>query len=83
MSYRTFAAFALALGAAFASPAANAGQTLTLDARLARPVMKNGVAARNYLRIGLGGCRPEPAQGRTPVNVALVIDRSGDRKSVV
>jgi Ca-activated chloride channel family protein len=79
MTYRTIAALALALGAALAAaPAARADEaTITLDAKLAQPVMKDGVAAKNYLRIGLAGCRPEPNQGRTPVNVALVIDRSG------
>jgi Ca-activated chloride channel family protein len=56
---------------------ARAGEGLTLDARLAQPVMKDGAASKNYLRVALGGCRPEPAQGRTPVNVAFVIDRSG------
>jgi Ca-activated chloride channel family protein len=75
------AAFALALGGALAAPAANAdqgaGQTIKLDARLAQPVMKDGATSKNYLRVALGGCRPEPTQGRTPVNVAFVIDRSG------
>ncbi len=84
MSYRTLAlalvlllALALTLGGAPTAPSALAGDTITLDARLAQPVMKDGVAARNYLRVAVGGCRPEPAKGRTPVNVAFVIDRSG------
>lgn len=71
------AVIAVAAGALLASQAAAASEALTLDARLARSVMKDGVAAKNYLRVALGGCRPEPAQGRTPVNVAFVIDRSG------
>lgn len=58
-------------------PSARAADAIALDARLAQPVMKDGAAAKNYLRVGLGGCRPEPATGRTPVNVAFVIDRSG------
>ena len=81
MRYRMLAAFALALGGALAAPAAYADQTgdqtIKLDARLAQPVMKDGAASKNYLRVALGGCRPEPTQGRTPVNVAFVIDRSG------
>ena len=39
--------------------------------------MKDGEAQKNYLRVALGGCRPEPTEKRTPVNVAFVIDRSG------
>jgi Ca-activated chloride channel family protein len=78
MRYRnTFAALVLALCGALVAPAAGAEPAVKLDARLAQPVMKDGKAARNYLRVGLGGCRPEPTQGRTPVNVAFVIDRSG------
>ncbi len=77
MSHRAFAAVLLALGSLIASPAAVADQTITLDARLAQPVMKDGAAQKNYLRVALGGCRPEPNENRTPVNVAFVIDRSG------
>jgi Ca-activated chloride channel homolog len=54
-----------------------AGQKIGLDARLALPVMKTGAAQKNYLRVALQGCQPEPNQARTPVNVAFVIDRSG------
>jgi Ca-activated chloride channel family protein len=39
--------------------------------------MKSGEGHKNYLRISLQGCKPEPSQTRTPVNVAFVIDRSG------
>jgi Ca-activated chloride channel homolog len=77
MTYRALGAFALALCASIAAPAAGANQSITLDARLAQPVMKDGVAQKNYLRVAVGGCRPQPAQNRTPVNVAIVIDRSG------
>ena len=54
-----------------------AGQKIELDARLAQPVMKGGELQKNYLRVALKGCTPEPNQSRTPVNVAFVIDRSG------
>jgi Ca-activated chloride channel homolog len=77
MPYRVIAALAFVLGGILAAPVAHASDAITLDARLAQPVMKDGAAARNYLRVGLGGCRPEPAVSRTPVNVAFVIDRSG------
>lgn len=77
ISCRNLGAFALALCGTIASPIASAGQPITLDARLAQPVMQDGVAQKNYLRVALGGCRPEPTQNRTPVNVTFVIDRSG------
>jgi Ca-activated chloride channel homolog len=54
-----------------------ADPSITLDARLAQPVMKEGTAQKNYLRVSLAGCQPEPNATRTPVNVAFVIDRSG------
>jgi Ca-activated chloride channel homolog len=79
--YRAFALLGLALTCAFPAPGARASE-ITLDARLAQPVMKDGAAARNYLRVALGGCRPEPAQSRTPVNVAFVIDRSGSMQGL-
>jgi Ca-activated chloride channel family protein len=56
--------------------AAGADGALTLTARLANSVMKSGGDGKNYLRIGLDGCKPEPDAARTPVNVAFVIDRS-------
>jgi Ca-activated chloride channel homolog len=79
MCYRTWAALALtlALGSVSAKSSALAADAITLDARLAQSVMKDGAATRNYLRVAVGGCRPEPAKDRTPVNVAFVIDRSG------
>ncbi|MBX9588598.1 MAG: VWA domain-containing protein [Hyphomonadaceae bacterium] len=77
MSHHAFGAFVLALAGLAAAPAARAHETITLDARLAQPVMQEGRAQKNYLRVALGGCRPEPNTSRTPVNVAFVIDRSG------
>jgi Ca-activated chloride channel family protein len=77
---------AIALGLALCQPFKSAPaqaeplsepQGLMLEARLAKPVMKDGVAGKNYLRVGLGGCRAESNGPRTPVNIAFVIDRSG------
>jgi Ca-activated chloride channel family protein len=62
---------------ALTMPAARAGEGIKLEARLAQPVMKSGEGHKNYLRVALQGCKPEPSQTRTPVNVAFVIDRSG------
>jgi Ca-activated chloride channel family protein len=77
MSHRALRTVAFAFGSIVASTAAMASQNITLDARLAQPVMKEGVTQKNYLRVSLCGCRPEPNANRTPVNVAFVIDRSG------
>jgi Ca-activated chloride channel homolog len=78
MTLRTLSASALlACGILLAPHTALADPPVTLEARLAQPVMQDGVASKNYLRIGLQGCKPEPSQHRTPVNVSLVIDRSG------
>lgn len=77
MSHRTFLAWVFALASFTAAPAAIADPGITLDARLAQPVMKEGTAQKNYLRVSLGGCQPEPNNNRTPVNVSFVIDRSG------
>jgi Ca-activated chloride channel family protein len=76
MTYRTIAAFALALSSAFAVPV-EAGEPIGLEARLANPVMKAGEGTKNYLRVALQGCKPEPKESRTPANIAFVIDRSG------
>jgi Ca-activated chloride channel family protein len=63
--------------ALFAALGAQAGEPIRLETRLANPVMKGGEAHKNYLRIALQGCKPEPTENRTPVNISFVIDRSG------
>jgi Ca-activated chloride channel family protein len=77
MSNRTLGAVAAALASLIAASPAGADRSITLDARLAQPAMKEGVAQKNYVKVALKGCEPEPAQNRPPVNVAFVIDRSG------
>src|SRR5262245_25742917 len=77
MTYCTISALAVALCSLALAAPAEAGQAMELEARLANPVMKHGEGAKNYLRVALQGCKPEPNQTRTPVNVAFVIDRSG------
>jgi Ca-activated chloride channel homolog len=53
----------LALGLiAVAGTPTSAAQPIKLDARLAQPVMKGGDAQKNYLRVALQGCKPEPSQ---------------------
>jgi Ca-activated chloride channel family protein len=82
MTLRTIGACALVLLSLSVAAPAEAGQPITLEARLAHPVMKGGEAHKNYLRVALQGCRPEPSQSRTPVNVAFVIDRSGSMQGM-
>ena len=77
MSHRTIGLCALVFAGALVASTAQAGEPIGLEARLAQPVMKGGEGHKNYLRVALQGCKPEPAQNRTPVNVAFVIDRSG------
>jgi Ca-activated chloride channel family protein len=58
---------------------AAAGQDgLEVDARLGHSVLRQGSKQRVYLRVGLRGIHnPSGEVERAPVNVALVIDRSG------
>ncbi len=78
MMLRTIAGFLAAFsGCLFPTITPAADKPITLDARLAQPVMLAGEKQRNFLRIGLNGCKPERTSNRTPVNVAFVIDRSG------
>ena len=78
MTHRVLLAFAVAaLSVPQIAAPARADQPIKLEARLAQPVMKEGEGHKNYLRVALQGCKPEPSQTRTPVNVAFVIDRSG------
>ncbi len=50
---------------------------LILDASLSTPVIHRDRTQTVYLRIGLTGFDLEPAGKRAPVNLGLVIDRSG------
>src|SRR5262245_31072217 len=77
MTFRTTTAVAIAAGLFLSTSAAPADTPITLEAKLAQPVMKTGEKQQNYLRIGLNGCEPKRSDNRTPVNVAFVIDRSG------
>jgi Ca-activated chloride channel family protein len=53
------------------------GFQVRLDAALAQPVLRAGQKQTTFLKVGLTGSRMESARARAPVNVALVIDRSG------
>ena len=54
---------------------------LTLDASLSTPCIHRDRTQTVYLRIGLTGFDLEPAGKRAPVNLGLVIDRSGSMGS--
>ena len=51
--------------------------TITLTAETDRPVMLAGEKQTVYLRVGLTGCDGKWLKERAPVNVAIVIDKSG------
>lgn len=64
--------------ALFAAPAAAAPVRLAVDA--GKPLMKaGGATAKNYLKVGLIG-EAEPGTERVPVNLSLVLDRSGSMR---
>ena len=67
---------ALSLG--FSSPPARAGEPpFEINAATERGVLKAGETQRVHLRIAIKGVRTPSGKQRAPMNVALVIDRSG------
>jgi Ca-activated chloride channel family protein len=64
----------LAVILAFATATAD---TITLSVETDKPVALAGETQTAYLRIGITGCPVEILKERTPVNVAIVIDKSG------
>jgi len=78
---RFFLSACVAMGAMALPPAAaNASQSIKLDARLGQTVMPEGKGGPAYLRVSLEGIPPSEDFERTPANVMLVIDRSGSMK---
>src|SRR5262245_22869577 len=77
MTFRTCAVRSIFAAGLLLPTAAHADKPVTLEAKLAQPVMKSGEKQQNYLRVTLTGCEPKRSQERNPVNVAFVIDRSG------
>ncbi|MGH6814717.1 MAG: vWA domain-containing protein [Hyphomicrobiaceae bacterium] len=76
-SHLSLALGGAAVMAAFGASSAPAKEAVEIDARLGQRILKERTTQRVYIRIGLKGARSERAETRTPVNVALVIDRSG------
>jgi Ca-activated chloride channel family protein len=56
-------------------------KTIELTAELDRPVILADTEQTVYLRVGLRGCPSEILEQRAPVNVAIVIDKSGSMNS--
>ncbi len=52
-------------------------QQVKIDVAVARPVVAAHATQRNYLKIGLTGFEPAGERHRSPVNLAIVLDRSG------
>ncbi len=68
---------AVACLAALAASAVAMADTARLDAALATPVLMEGARQNAYLRVAVTG-QPLPGEAeRAPVNLAIVIDRSG------
>ncbi|NUM56343.1 MAG: VWA domain-containing protein [Candidatus Hydrogenedentes bacterium] len=68
-------AIVLALTGAAVSSAAP--PPVKIEAALGNPVMLSGAGGTNYLRVAVTGDRINDASRRVPLNVAIVIDRSG------
>lgn len=68
---------ALAAFVAVSSASVAAASQVKLDVSMATPTLLAGKKQIAYLKVGLTGFDMEAANTRTPVNVALVIDKSG------
>ena len=85
-SRHVFATLARAFGLAalfaplpFATAPATAA-AVEVDARLGQSVLPVGKPGKVYLRLSLKGTATPQSERRTPVNVAIVLDRSGSMK---
>src|SRR6185295_3315468 len=66
-----------AFGILFGSQALQAAEQVKVDVALAKPYLLAGQKQTNYLRVGLTGIPINDSGRRTPVNVAIVLDKSG------
>lgn len=77
----TLSGLALVLATPPHAIAATGGSdAITVDTRLGQRILRQGKTQKVYLRIAIKGRRDVTERERTPVNVALVIDRSGSMK---
>jgi len=73
--------YKLVLLALLMLPVAGIAKTIELTAELDRPVILAEEEQTVYLRVGLRGCPSKIIEQRAPVNVAIVIDKSGSMNS--
>jgi Ca-activated chloride channel family protein len=64
------------LGVLLGASTAQASEQIKVDVAVARPALLAGEKQVNYVRVGLTGLRLN-AERRTPVNLAIVLDKSG------
>lgn len=74
---RLFLATAILAAPTAAAEAATASSPITLEATLSQSVMPAGKRQSVYLRIGIKSDSSARLNDRAPLNIALVIDRSG------
>jgi Ca-activated chloride channel family protein len=53
------------------------GQELEFTSILEQPVLESGETQRTYIKVGIKGYETDGSIDRPPVNVAIVLDRSG------
>src|SRR4051812_17071914 len=70
----------VATGPAPEGPSFTAGTTLTIDASLGNKALLRGRAGETFILLEVKGQSAGKATVRAPVNLALVIDRSGSMK---
>ena len=63
-----------------AGSATGKGHSVTLDAAVSHPILEADKTQTVYVRIALTGHRHDPTCGRAPVNVAIVLDKSGSMR---
>jgi Ca-activated chloride channel family protein len=68
---------ALALGVLLSCSTTLAAEQVRVDVALAKPLLLAGQKQVNYVRVGLTGLPSREAARRTPVNLAIVLDKSG------
>ena len=70
-------AFAALVLAHLATPVVAADAALQLDTALSQRILAAGEMQRLHVRVGMKGVRRAGEKSRAPMNIALVIDRSG------
>jgi len=74
---RNVATVGAVLGLLVAAARAPAAEQVSVEVALAKPLVLAGDKRVNYLRVGLTGLATRAAERRTPVNLAIVLDKSG------